>query len=173
MNTRGRPAVQAAHELDCISHSSAQTERLGQRLGELLVPGDLILLLGTLGAGKTQFVRGVAKGLESPDLVTSPTFVLINEYQAGSRFQNMPIYHADLYRIADTTELESVGIEDVWQGDGVCLIEWAERAGERLPHEHLAVQFQYLSETKRVLRLAPHGERYQQVVTRFKEASFG
>jgi tRNA threonylcarbamoyladenosine biosynthesis protein TsaE len=165
-------SVQPPHVLDCISHSAAQTIRLGQRLGELLVAGDVILLLGDFGAGKTHFAKGVAQGLGSDDLVNSPSFVLINEYRAGPRHGRMPIYHIDLYRIENPAELAGIGLEDVLAGDGFCLIEWAERAAGWLPNDHLAVSFQHLSDTKRVLRLVPHGRRYEELVAAFKKTAF-
>jgi tRNA threonylcarbamoyladenosine biosynthesis protein TsaE len=161
-------ATQAAHELDFISHSPAQTERIGQRLGELLVAGDLVLLRGDFGVGKTHLVKGVARGLESGDMVNSPSFVLINEYRAGPRWKGMRIYHVDLYRIADESELSTIGLDELWQGDGVCLIEWPDRAGEQLPNSHLAIYMQHISETKRRLRFVPHGERYQGIVSTIK-----
>ena len=167
-----RAAVQSAHELDIISHSPAQTERFGQRIGELLRAGDLLLLGGTFGVGKTHLAKGIARGLGSEDLVTSPTFVLINEYRSGERFAHMPIYHADLYRLAEGGELDSIGLEEIWQGDGVCLIEWAERAAGQLPVEHLAITLQHLSETKRTLRFMPHGTRYRELVEQFKQQNF-
>jgi tRNA threonylcarbamoyladenosine biosynthesis protein TsaE len=172
MSKQALPAVQTADELDCISHSPAQTERLGQRIGELLQAGDLLLLIGEFGVGKTHLSKGIARGLDALDLVTSPSFVLVNEYHAGPRHDHMPIYHVDLYRIADTAELATIGLDELWQGDGVCLIEWPERAASQLPAEHLAIRMQHLSETKRVLRLAPHGARYVELVTAFK-AAFG
>ncbi len=173
MSKQALPAVQTANELDCISHSPAQTERLGQRIGELLQAGDLLLLIGEFGVGKTHLTKGVARGLDSLNLVTSPSFVLVNEYRAGPRQGYMPIYHVDLYRLAATAELATIGLDELWQGDGVCLIEWPEQAVAQLPAEHLAIQMQHLSETKRVLRLAPRGARYRELVTKFKEISFG
>jgi tRNA threonylcarbamoyladenosine biosynthesis protein TsaE len=164
--------VQPPHVLDFISHSAAQTIRLGQRLGELLTAGDVILLLGDFGAGKTHFAKGVAQGLGSDDLVNSPSFVLINEYRAGPRHGRMPIYHIDLYRIESPAELAGIGLDDALAGDGVCLIEWAERAQGWLPHDHLAAHLQHLSDTKRVLRFEPHGRRYVELVAAFKRTAF-
>jgi tRNA threonylcarbamoyladenosine biosynthesis protein TsaE len=165
-------AIQSQHVLDFITHSAAQTIRVGQRLGELLRSGDLVLLLGDFGSGKTHLVKGIALGLGSPDLVNSPSFVLINEYRAGPDQHHMPIYHADLYRIEDPGELEGIGLEETWSGAGVCLIEWAERAQGWLPQEHLAIHLQYLSETKRVLRFVPHGRYYEDLVAEFKKTAF-
>src|SRR5690242_21839572 len=115
-------AIVSHHIVDIISHSAAQTIRFGQRLGELMHQGDLVVLLGDFGAGKTHLIKGIAQGLGSTDLVNSPSFVLINEYRAGLRHNRMPIYHADLYRIENPDELAAIGIEDAWSGSGVCLI---------------------------------------------------
>src|SRR4051812_37256485 len=153
--------VQSQHVLDFISHSATQTIRIGQRLGELMQQGDLVVLLGDFGTGKTHLIKGIAQGLGATNLVNSPSFVLINEYRAGPQHGGMPIYHADLYRIESPDDLAGIGIEEAWSGVGVCLIEWAEQAGDWLPQEHLAIQLQHLSETKRVLRFVPRGARYE------------
>ncbi len=165
-------AIQSQHVLDFISHSATQTIRIGQRLGELMRQGDLVLLLGDFGTGKTHLIKGIAQGLGSTDLVNSPSFVLINQYRAGPQHAGMPIYHADLYRIEDPGELAAIGLEEAWSGDGVCLIEWADQAGGRLPQEHLAIYLQHLSETKRVLLFVPHGARYEALVAAFKRTTF-
>jgi tRNA threonylcarbamoyladenosine biosynthesis protein TsaE len=165
-------AIQSQHVLDFITHSPAQTIRIGQRLGELMRQGDLALLLGDFGSGKTHLIKGIAQGLGSTDLVNSPSFVLINEYRAGPQHQAIPIYHADLYRIEDPDELAAIGLEEAWSGGGVCVIEWAEHAGDWLPQEHLAIYLTYLSETKRVLRFVPHGPRYEALVAEFKKTAF-
>lgn len=172
MSEQRLPATQAVNELDFISHSPAQTERVGQRLGEQLRQGDLLLLVGTFGVGKTHLAKGVARGLGSDDLVTSPSFVLVNEYRAGPQHRRMPIYHVDLYRIAEEAELATIGLEELWAGDGVCLVEWPERAQAVLPADHLAIHIQHLSETKRRMRLAPHGSRYAELLALFKGAAF-
>jgi tRNA threonylcarbamoyladenosine biosynthesis protein TsaE len=158
--------------LDVISHSAAQTTRLGQRLGELLTAGDVVLLLGSFGAGKTHFAKGVAQGLGSADLVTSPSFVLINEYRSGERLGRAPIFHIDLYRVERPAELAGIGLEDALDGGGVCLIEWAEHAEGWLPADHLAVHFDHLSDTKRVLRFVPHGRRYENLADTIKKTAF-
>jgi tRNA threonylcarbamoyladenosine biosynthesis protein TsaE len=172
MTDRRTHTVQSPHVLDFISHSAAQTTRLGQRLGELLRPGDVVLLLGEFGAGKTHFAKGVAQGLGSSDLVTSPSFVLINEYRAGARASHAPIYHVDLYRVESPAELAGIGLDDTLGGDGVCLIEWAERAQGWLPTDHLAVHLEHLSDTKRVLRFVPHGRRYEELAAMIKKTAF-
>lgn len=172
MNTQPSPLVQSPHELDFISHSPAQTLRVGQRLGELLDHGDIVLLLGEFGVGKTQLTKGIAQGLGSDAVVNSPSFVLINEYRAAAPRGGFPIYHIDLYRIDDQAELAGIGLEDALAGDGVCVIEWAERAHDWLPDDRLAIHLRHLSETKRVLRFVPYGARYVALVESFKRAAF-
>lgn len=169
-----RPRVaQPQQSFECISHSPAQTARIGQRLGALLQAGDLVLLLGEFGAGKTHFAKGVALGLGSDDLVNSPSFVLINEYRAGAQRRHMPIYHVDLYRLEDPRDIGTIGLEEIAGGDGVCLIEWANHAEGLLPPERLTVQLGYLSETKRTLRFDPSGQRASNIVAALKRAVLG
>ncbi len=167
------PAVQSPHVLDFISHSAAQTVRIGHRLGEHVREKDVILLMGGLGVGKTNLVSGIVQGLGSGDRVTSPTFVLIHEYRAGANRGRMRIYHVDLYRIEDESELETIGLEEMWDTPSVCIVEWAERAEAWLPREHLAIYMQHLDETKRVLRFVPRGTHYQYLVETFKSTAFG
>ena len=142
------------------SVSIEQTDALGRTLGALLYPGDLVLLLGDLGSGKTHLAKGIVAGLGSGELVTSPSFVLVNEY----RVQDITIYHADLYRIESPDELLGIGLEEAWGGPNISLVEWADRAGARLPAEHLAVHLRYLDETTREIELVAHGRRYEEIV---------
>ncbi len=172
MSDRRARIVHSPHVLDFVSHSAAQTIRVGQRLGELLQRGDLVALQGDLGAGKTHLIKGIALGLGSADMVNSPSFVLINQYRAGVQRDGMPIYHVDLYRIERMAELASIGLEELLDGDGVCLIEWAERAEGWLPAERLDVYLGHLSETKRVVRFVPRGRRYEELVDALKKAAF-
>ncbi len=172
MSNQPLPAVQAADQLDFISHSPAQTERVGVRLGEQLATGDLVLLVGTFGVGKTCLVRGIARGLGSTNMVTSPSFVLINEYQAGSLHQHIPIYHIDLYRLGTEAEVATIGIEELWNGEGICLVEWPERAQTLMPTTHLSIYLQHLSETKRQLRFVPHGPRAVTLLHTFHQLTF-
>lgn len=154
--------------LDVISHSVEQTRRLAARLAELLQPGDVVLLGGNLGAGKTVFAQGVAAGLGITEPVTSPTFTLIHEYEG-----RLPLYHVDLYRIGGDAEAGDLGLEEYLYGNGVTLIEWAERASGLVPREHLLVTLRPVSDTKRALRFEPSGECYRQVVAAFKRDAFG
>jgi len=140
-------------------------------LGSRMRERDWVGLVGGFWAGKAQSIEGVAQWVGAADLVNSPSFVLINEYRAGPRHGNMPIFHADLYRIESPDELASIGIEETWSGIGVCLIEWADQAGDWLPSERLAIHLQHLSETKRVLRFVPYGARYQALLAEFKKSA--
>ena len=153
--------------LDFISHSETQTRRLGARLAILLNPGDVLALVGELGSGKTRWVQGVCQGLAVTDLVNSPTFTLVNEYQG-----RCPVYHIDLYRLGDRAEVLTFGLEDYLYDAGITLIEWADRAGDFLPADHLAVELYHLEETKRRIVLRAHGQRFTSILASFKEAAF-
>lgn len=108
--------------MDYITHSAAETERLGAALAERLLPGDVVAFLGDLGAGKTAFTRGLARGLGIPDAVTSPTYTIVNEYPQG----RLPLFHFDMYRLHDADELFDLGWEDYLERGGVCAVEWSE-----------------------------------------------
>lgn len=161
------------HALDVRSHSPAQTVRLGTRLGALLQPGDLVLLYGDFGAGKTHFTKGLAQGLGSTDLVTSPSFVLINEYRSGVPQHRVPIFHIDLYRIEDPAALLGIGLDDALDGHGICIIEWAERAQTILPADALAIHIDHVSKRTRTLHFAPHGTRATALVDALKDTAVG
>ena len=112
--------------------SPEETFQLGKGLGEQAQPGQIYTLSGDLGVGKTVFTKGVAAGLGIREPVSSPTFTIVQEYYDG----RLPLYHFDVYRIEDPEEMEEIGYDDYFFGDGVCLIEWADRIRELLP-EHL------------------------------------
>jgi tRNA threonylcarbamoyladenosine biosynthesis protein TsaE len=137
------------------------TQALGHRLAALLFPGAVVALVGPLGAGKTYLVRAVAEGLGVPDsrVVTSPTFVLIQEYQA-----RLPIYHFDAYRLHGEADFAELGVHEYFEGDGVCLVEWADRVPGCLPKEYLRATLEVTGETSRGLTLEGIGERYQELV---------
>jgi tRNA threonylcarbamoyladenosine biosynthesis protein TsaE len=155
------------HTLDFISHSEAQTRRLGARLGELFEGGEIVALQGELGTGKTCWVQGVGQGLQVDQYVTSPTFTLVNEYPG-----RLTLFHIDLYRINQAVEALAFGLEDYLYGDGVCLIEWAERITEVLPPDCLWITFYYLDDTKRRITMRADGGRYRQLLESFKHAAF-
>lgn len=143
-----------------------ETVYWGRMLGKRLEAGSIIGLIGELGAGKTYFVKGVAEGLEvlENQYVTSPTFTLINEYQG-----NINLYHFDLYRIQDEREIERLGYEEYLFGDGVVIIEWAEKMLRLLPDELLMVEIIREDENTRQLILKGKGKRYGKIVEEMDE----
>lgn len=123
-----------------VTHSPKETENLGRWLGVRLRRGDILCLIGDLGSGKTCLTRGVAAGLGAdPDLVVSPTFLLVAEYPLPRVSSEEPhtLYHVDLYRLNSPEEFEDIGGEEMFAAGGVCVVEWADRLGSRLPQEAL------------------------------------
>lgn len=162
--------VITGNTLDFFSHSVEQTRRLGWRLGRLVEPGDIVLLRGPLGAGKTQFAQGIARGLGVERVVRSPSYTLVSVYD-GDR---MRFYHVDLYRVESDADIATVGVEEyVAYEDGVVVVEWPDRAREWLPAEALSVELQHVDETKRRMIITATGERYEDLLLSFKEAAFG
>ncbi|MTI53457.1 tRNA (adenosine(37)-N6)-threonylcarbamoyltransferase complex ATPase subunit type 1 TsaE [Geosporobacter ferrireducens] len=119
------------------SHDPKETDQIGYKLGTLLQKGDVVCLTGDLGAGKTTMTQAIARGLGVKEDVTSPTFALIHEYNG-----RMPVYHFDVYRIRNIEELEDLGYEEYFYGQGVCIIEWASQIREVIPKEHLWIHIQ-------------------------------
>jgi len=117
-----------------ISQSEQETIKWGINIGSLLEPGDVIGLFGELGSGKTRTIQGICQGLMCKDIVSSPTFTIINEYRG-----KCPIYHFDLYRIESEQEIFDLGYEEYFYSEGICLIEWAERAHTLLPPNHIEI----------------------------------
>ena len=111
------------------SYSSEETFQFGKTLGEQAERGQVYLLIGDLGVGKTVFTQGFAAGLNIKEPISSPTFTIVQEYEEG----RIPFYHFDVYRIADIEEMDEIGYEDYFYGDGVCMIEWANLIEEILP----------------------------------------
>jgi tRNA threonylcarbamoyladenosine biosynthesis protein TsaE len=120
---------------------------LGVQLGKMAKAGDIFLLIGDLGTGKTCLTQGIARGLGVKDYVSSPSFVLVKEY-----YGRLPLYHIDLYRL-NVGEVEDLGLEEYLYGKGVCVIEWAEKAFGILPQEQISVKIEHLSETERKIYL--------------------
>ena len=129
-----------------ITHSPEETEALAQRLAPSLGNISVLALRGGLGAGKTTFVRGLARGLHAPDTVNSPTYTIVNEY-----FGDRPLYHFDMYRISSADDLYGVGWEDYLRSGGLCVIEWSELVEEALPPGHA------------VLELVPEGDLIRRI----------
>lgn len=122
--------------MEHLTHSAAETEALGCRLGCALAPGTVIAYRGGLGMGKTAFTRGLARGLDCRDRVTSPTFTIVNEYEGG----RLPLFHFDMYRLASEEDLFDIGWEDYLARGGVCAVEWSEQASDALPPETVLVR---------------------------------
>lgn len=112
-----------------ITHSAEETISLGEKIGSLLKPGDIIAMSGTLAAGKTTITKGIAKALGVDDTITSPTFCLISEYEG----KKMPLYHMDVYRLDSVEDFINLGVDDMLFGEGVCIIEWSEKIKSELP----------------------------------------
>lgn len=151
--------LQSVPDAPLVLHSgdADTTRQIGAALGRLVEAGDVLLLLGDLGAGKTTFTQGLAAGAGADELVTSPTFVLVNEYQG-----RVPIFHADLYRLDDPDEVARLDLTDA-SLDGVLVVEWPERGDGLLPDQHLLVRFEHAGPDARTLTLAPRGERAQEL----------
>lgn len=137
------------------------TEAFGRRLGALLFPGAVVALVGQLGAGKTHLTRAIAEGLEvkNPAAVNSPTFVLIQEYPA-----RLPIYHFDAYRLSGPREFAELGADEYLRGDGVCVVEWADKVAVALPAEHLRIEIEIVDENRRAFHLLASGAAHQQLL---------
>ena len=118
-----------------VTNSPAETEALGQRLAERLQPGDVIAYTGDLGAGKTAFTRGLARGLGITERITSPTFTIVNEYQGG----RLPLFHFEMYRLGSSDELYEIGWEDYLARGGVCAVEWSEIVADALEEDCIRV----------------------------------
>ena len=151
-------------QLTLITHNETETETLGAALGQLLQPGDVLALVGDLGAGKTCLARGVARGLGIDEPVTSPTFILVAQYAAAAGF---PLYHADCYRLEQAaTEALDIGLDELLLDDGVAIVEWAERIESLLPADHLRITLAVLDETRRELTFEAQGPRSAELAQR-------
>ena len=151
---------------ELVMNDLAETEAFGRRLGELLFPNAVIALIGPLGAGKTQLVRAIAEGLgvRNPAAVTSPTFLLIQEYPA-----RLPIFHFDAYRLSGPNEFRELGVDEYYEMGGVCLIEWADRVIDTVPAEYLRIEIEPLEEGRRRIRVDALGEQYEFLLDRMKD----
>jgi tRNA threonylcarbamoyladenosine biosynthesis protein TsaE len=131
-----------------ITTSEAETIRIGESLGKSAEKGDVFAIYGELGSGKTIIAKGIAKGLDISEDVTSPTFMLLEIY-----YGNIPFYHFDLYRIENDSEFDQLCFEEYWEGNGVSVIEWADRAESRLPDIVIKIAIEYINETKRKITI--------------------
>jgi tRNA threonylcarbamoyladenosine biosynthesis protein TsaE len=135
--------------MEYISNSEAETSRIGSELASALEPGTVVAMYGDLGAGKTAFVRGMAQGLELDARVSSPTFTIVNEYLG-----RIPLFHFDMYRLADADELFEIGWEDYIQRGGICAVEWSENVEDAFYKDTIRVYIDKLGDTTRKIRIA-------------------
>lgn len=162
---QARTGIQA-RELEITSTNVEMTRALGERLGARLERGDVIALQGELGAGKTNLVQGIARGLGISEDVNSPTFILANEYFSG----RLPLYHIDAYRVSGAPEADAFGLDDYLNGDGVTVIEWAERVRDALPPDVLWIVMEYRGENERALNCSAHGNRSGELLNGLRNA---
>jgi tRNA threonylcarbamoyladenosine biosynthesis protein TsaE len=137
------------------TRSAEETQQVAEALGKLLQPGDLLCLSGDLGAGKTTFTQGLARGLGVEEPISSPTFTIIKEYDEG----RIPLYHMDIYRLGEQAAEEALGFDDYFFGEGVSVVEWAEWLQEMLPEDRMQVTLANLSPTDREITFSATGPR--------------
>lgn len=147
--------------MQILSDSPAATEALAGKIAQLLLPGDFISLCGELGAGKTRFASGIARGLgvDPATHVTSPTYTLLNIYQG-----RLPLYHFDLYRLSGDDDVFDLGFSEYFAGNGVCLVEWSERLNGELPQGRLEILMSYVDESVRSIELSATSPRYTRLL---------
>ncbi|MDD4493997.1 MAG: tRNA (adenosine(37)-N6)-threonylcarbamoyltransferase complex ATPase subunit type 1 TsaE [Eubacteriales bacterium] len=176
--------------IELVTNSENETVEIGQKLGSVLKPGAVVCLIGEIGAGKTAFTRGIAKALGITEHITSPTFTIVNEYDsenkidserkldsgikhscANKNVSNTTLYHFDVYRLEGSNELEEIGFEEYLSGNGIIVVEWAEKVGSILPEQRINVKFSRDvtgEPDKRILRFEFSGEKYAAGENEFK-----
>jgi tRNA threonylcarbamoyladenosine biosynthesis protein TsaE len=156
--------VQEVPRLIWYSLSPQETRHMGEQIGRLLTPGQVIALYGELGAGKTSLVQGIARGLRIQDrYITSPTFTILNEYKGP-----IPLYHFDVYRLSGPEDLEELGYEEYFYGEGIAVLEWAEKIASLLPADHLEILLEHYGDNKRRLSFQAHGKKARDVLGRLR-----
>jgi tRNA threonylcarbamoyladenosine biosynthesis protein TsaE len=151
------------NKIELESHSAEQTQQLGYYLGQIAQPGNIFLLSGNLGSGKTCLTQGIARGMDIQSAVTSPSFVLVREH-----YGRMPLYHMDLYRLDDIEEIVNLGLEQYFESEGLCVVEWAEKGITVFPAEHLLINLEYLPETDRKIIIQADTEGYRNLLEELK-----
>ena len=162
-------AVIEKGSFEVISRSPTQTRRIGMRLGEMLMPGDVIGLEGNLGAGKTTLVQGIASGWGSYDSVSSPTYVLVNVYRRLDRKQ---LFHLDAFRLKSPEEAIDLDIDAILD-QGPLLVEWADKIEEALPEDFLWINMRFINDEQRDFIVHAQGERHKNLLERFREEIYG
>ncbi len=148
------------------TRSAVETIRVGKDIGRRLLPGDVVALVGELGAGKTQLIKGLAAGvgIENSAYISSPSFTLIHEYPG-----KVPFYHIDLYRLGREQEAGELGLEEYFQGTGITAIEWADKIPSFLPEEYLSISIAYFDRNIRSLEIAGNGKRFEDLLKGISE----
>lgn len=150
--------------LKFLTNNPGETIKLGKKIGKLLKPGFLIGLYGDLGSGKTTLTKGIAQSLGiKENEIHSPTFVLINQYQA-----KLPLYHIDFYRLENIEQIEELGIEEYLFSDGACIIEWAQKLGKLMPKNHIEIKLVHKGEHKRLIKIMARGVKYKDFIKELK-----
>ena len=157
---------QTSMRVEITSSSPEQTQAIGRVLGARAQPGDVVLLVGELGAGKTCLTQGILWGLGVDEYARSPTFVMINEYDG-----RLPLYHIDLYRIEADAEIVDLGLDEYLSGDGVCVVEWPERSRDVYPAERVEIKLEHIDETTRKLTLSCTAQRLDSTLQVAKSAA--
>jgi len=142
-------------DLTIITKSPEDTQKLGKEISKLIKPGDLLAFYGELGAGKTCLIQGISQGLEVKDYVISPSFTIINEYKG-----KILVFHFDLFRLSNIEEILDLGYEEYFYGEGLTVIEWAEKIENLLPRDHLKIDIKFKSYYERIISLIPKGDRF-------------
>ncbi len=155
---QGYNAILMGTSFEMVTKSPEETQAVGRRMGELALGGEVLLLVGILGAGKTCLTQGVAWGVGVKEYARSPTFVMLTQYEG-----RLPLYHMDLYRVESLAEFQDLGLDEYLYGRGVSIVEWADNAMDGLPQEHLLIVIEYLDEKRRRLRFEAVGEKHQRL----------
>lgn len=151
------------NKVELTTHSPEQTQQFGTHLGKIAQPGDVILLVGKLGAGKTCLTQGIAWGLGIDEYAVSPSFVLVRELHG-----RLPLYHVDFYRLENLEEIADLGLDEYFYGQGISVVEWAEKALDLLPPENLLIEMEYVSDNERRLKIKASGKRYHEMMAQLK-----
>jgi tRNA threonylcarbamoyladenosine biosynthesis protein TsaE len=136
-----------------ITRDEEETYKLGVLIGSIIIPGTILSLNGDLGAGKTHFTKGLAEGLEVKDYITSPSFTILNEYEG-----RLTLYHFDVYRIEDISEMYEIGFEDYINGEGVCVIEWGDLVEDMLPGDTVNIRINIVDNNTREIFIKENGK---------------
>jgi tRNA threonylcarbamoyladenosine biosynthesis protein TsaE len=157
-------------EFDMMSLSPDQTLRLGIRLGKLLKAGMLVCLAGDMGAGKTVLTSGIGQGWGTINRVTSPTFTIVHEHRREA--DKLRLYHLDCYRLQDSSDLESIGFDEILDSQGVVIVEWPERIIDALPKERLWIEMKVVDDTRRNISIEAEGKQHQELLDIFRSSMF-